>query len=89
MRRGSWIYQSPNWRKIQDTKRKQESESVKEPKVKKYLIKPSPCTTCPRAAGRGCHKPVEPSYQTACRKWESWFRESWSIVTGAIRGTGR
>ena len=86
MRRGSWIYQSPNWRKIQDTKRKQETEPVKEPKAKKSLIKPPPCTTCPRAAGSGCHKPVEPGYKTICKEWDAWFRESWPIVTRAIRG---
>ena len=81
------MYQVPNWRMIGQTKlENSEGEKIEN---KGSLIEPSPCTTCPRAAGRGCHKPVEPSYQTACRKWESWFRESWSIVTGAIRGTGR
>ena len=81
------MYQVPNWRMTGQAK--PENSQGDKQECKGSLIQPSPCTTCPRAAGRGCHKPVEPSYQTACRKWESWFRESWVIVTEAIRGTGR
>ena len=50
-------------------------------------IPPSPCGTCPIAAGKGgCHKPVNPDFSTSCRKWDDWFYEVWPLLREKIRG---
>lgn len=76
------MYSVPDWRKIR--KPVEPEEAAKEPVTRG--IPESPCKTCLRAAGDGCHKPVNPDYQTSCRKWAAWFCETWRIVTGRLRG---
>ena len=49
--------------------------------TEKTIIALSPCESCPRAEGVGCHKPVNPEAPTSCKSWEAWFRESWRAVT--------
>lgn len=50
-------------------------------------IPPSPCKSCRNASGSGgCHKPVNPEFSTACRRWSEWFYEVWPMLREQIGG---
>lgn len=69
-----------NWREFEQRLREEGKTTLS------LGIAPSPCESCPRGGGEGCHKPVNPDVHTSCRRWAEWFYQVWPVLRGKIRG---